>query len=296
MPERWFICVGWCIQMSNPLAVTEATLHMPHGDLHPHTSHAHHYTPTTQLPHTTTTTNETTTHTPSISSLNAPHMTDTTTNTTPMPSPDPSPKPLTTYSYTTLPLPALAPADLWFISHNINTLHTMTSAELRATFDSYKALQPTIIGLQETNKNWSLYDKTEGPLWTIINQWWPGAKSITAHCKDPVFKTPHQPGGIAQFALHKITGQVVDNGCNALGCYAWQKILLNGNWHLIIITAYHVAQETVSNCGLTTSAMQQWWKLTSAGVPIPIQNNNSSLTLDLSSRLRQWKAMKWLWW
>ena len=46
----------------------------------------------------------------------------------------------------------------------------MTTAELGAIFDSaYATLNPTIIGLQETNKNWSLYDKTEIPLWNVIN-------------------------------------------------------------------------------------------------------------------------------
>ena len=156
--------------MSTTPAVTEATIHMPHGDLHPTTSHAPHSTPTTHNSHTTTTTmHEQTTQTPSISLPTAPHMTNVSTNTTPTPRHDPSPAPTTTYSYATLPLPDLAPTDLQIISHNINTLHTTTSAELGATFDAYEALQPTIIGLQETNKNWSIYDKTEGPLQTIIN-------------------------------------------------------------------------------------------------------------------------------
>ena len=96
-----------------------------------------------------------------------------------------------------LPLPELASADIWLISHNINTLHTTTSAELGATFDSYNMLQPMILGLQETNKNWSKYDKTEGQLRTIVNRRWPGAKIVIAHCPDPIFQTTHQPGGVA---------------------------------------------------------------------------------------------------
>ena len=66
-----------------------------------------------------------------------------------------------------------------------------------------------------------------------------------------------------------------------MGHYAWQKILLNGTRHLIIITAYHVAQESVTNCGLTTSAMQQWRKLTSAGVHNP--NPRQQFLADLGS-------------
>ena len=86
----------------------------------------------------------------------------------------------------------------------------------------------------------------------------PGVKTVTAHCKDPVFTSPHQPGGVAQFVLHKITGRVVDHGRDDLGHYAWQQIILDGNHHLVIITTYGVSQDSVNNCGLTTSAMQQW--------------------------------------
>ena len=105
-----------------------------------------------------------TTQTPAMSSPNETHMTNAHHITIPMSSPNPSLEPSILYGYTTIPLPALAPTDLHLISHNVNTLHMTTTAELGATFDAYEALQPTIIGLQETNKNWSLYDKTEGPL------------------------------------------------------------------------------------------------------------------------------------
>ena len=110
------------------------------------------------------------------------------------------------HGYTTNPLPELAPTEIRLISHNINALHTTTQAELGAIFDSYATFQPTVIGLQETNKNWSQYDKTEGPLRDIVNHQWIGAKTVTAHCSDPVFNTPYQPGGVAQFVLQKITG------------------------------------------------------------------------------------------
>ena len=86
-----------------------------------------------------------------------------------MPTSCPTPISLTLEEYTPLPLPELTPQDIRIISHNINTLHITTMAELGATFDSYSEFQPTIIGLQEMNKNWSLYDKTEAPLRTIVN-------------------------------------------------------------------------------------------------------------------------------
>ena len=214
--------------MSLPQAVTEADLHMPHGDLHSPTPHTSHYIPITHNTHTTSTiTHDTTTATTPMSQTTENSTNNATTNVPPL-TPDTSLEPSINYGYATMPLPELAPTDLGLLSHNINTLNTTTSAELGATFDTYEALQPTIIGLQETNKNWSLYDKTEGPLRTIINQRWYGARTVTAHCKDTVFNAPHQPGGIAQFVLRKIMGRVTKHGCDDLGRYAWQQIILDG--------------------------------------------------------------------
>ena len=43
-------------------------------------------------------------------------------------------------------------------------------AKLSATFDLYSEFTPMILGLQETNKNWKLYDRTEGPLRDIVTR------------------------------------------------------------------------------------------------------------------------------
>ena len=88
------------------------------------------------------------------------------------PTPDTQPLPNTppnTNGYTKLPLPTLLPTDIRILSHNINTLHTTTPAELGATLDLYQELDPTIIGIQECNKNWSKYTTTEGPLRDALN-------------------------------------------------------------------------------------------------------------------------------
>jgi hypothetical protein len=107
----------------------------------------------------------------------------------------------------------------------------MTPAELGVTMDLYNELDPTIIGIQECNRNWSKYNKTEGPLREISHRRWPGNKLVTAHCRDPSFSSHHQPGGVAQMVVRKITGRVLARGRNELGRYAWQEILLDGTWH-----------------------------------------------------------------
>ena len=117
--------------MSPPTPTTAATAHTPISDP---TQHTHTPPPpttrhTTPLLHTTTTKN----------------------------------------GYAHLPLPILPPTDVRLLSHNINTLHTSTQAELGATFDLYQDFSPTILGIQECNKNWSINDKTVAPLRDVIH-------------------------------------------------------------------------------------------------------------------------------
>ena len=134
--------------MMPPGTITGATSHMPPCDNTP--------TPPTLL----TPTNPTSSHT------DTPHSTP------------------HAIGYTHPPLPSLNPTDIRILSHNINTLQTTSQAELGATLDLYQELTPTILCLQECNKNWSQYDKTEGPLHNTVNHQWPSAKVTTVHCKD----------------------------------------------------------------------------------------------------------------
>jgi hypothetical protein len=177
--------------------------------------------------------------------------------------------PANTNGYTKLPLPTLLPTDIRILSHNINTLHTTTPAELGATLDLYQELDPTIIGIQECNKNWSKYTTTEGPLRDALNRRWNGNKLVTSHCRETFFTSHHQPGGIAQIVLRQITGRVVARGRDELGRYAWQEILLDGTQKLLMITAYRVPQDSINGCGYETSAMQQWRKLRAQGIANP---------------------------
>jgi hypothetical protein len=85
--------------------------------------------------------------------------------------------------YTSLPLvPTLSPTDIVHVlSHNINSLPTSsTAAELGVTFDLYHHLSPSIIGLQEMNKNWNCYNATIGRLKNCIGRRWPGSKMAMA--------------------------------------------------------------------------------------------------------------------
>ena len=114
--------------MSPPTPITAATSHTPLND-------PHHNTPTPPPTH----------------HITPPLLTATITN-----------------GYAHLPLPTLHQTDVRLISHNINTLHTSTQAELGTTFELYQNFDPTILGIQECNKNWSIYDRTVAPLRDVI--------------------------------------------------------------------------------------------------------------------------------
>jgi hypothetical protein len=171
--------------------------------------------------------------------------------------------------YAQLPLPTLRHTDIRLISHNINTLSTTTNIELETTLNAYKEFDPTVLGLQECNRNWANYNQTELPLRTVLTRRWPGAKVVTAHNKEECFSGPHQPGGVAQIILQKLTGRITSHGSDHMGRFAWQQLLLDGSRHLLLITAYRVTQDTITGCGPTTSAMQQWRKLRAQGIEHP---------------------------
>jgi hypothetical protein len=88
---------------------------------------------------------------------------------------------------------------------------------------------------------------------------------ITSHCRDTTFSSHHQPGGVAQLVIRKMTGRVLARGRDKLGRYAWQEILLDGTRNLLVITAYRVPQDNILGCGYETSAMQQWRSLRAKG-------------------------------
>jgi hypothetical protein len=104
--------------------------------------------------------------------------------------------------YTGLPLPTISPTDIRVLSHNINSLPTSSTDKLGATFDLYHHLSPSIIGLQETNKNWNCYDATSHwPSKTLYRTSMAWIKMAMAHCSEEAFHTPAQPGGVAQMMI-----------------------------------------------------------------------------------------------
>jgi hypothetical protein len=169
----------------------------------------------------------------------------------------------------------------------MNTLTTSSPAELEATFEIYKKHQPTIIGLQETNKNWNKYDATVGRVRRTINRLWTGAKLVTANTHDEAFQGPCQPGGVAQMVLRQLTGRVTKHGKGLLRRYVWQEILLDGSRTLIVVTAYRVVQERARGSGPTTSYMQQWRRLRANGTNNP--NPRQQILDDLKAFLQPHK-------
>ena len=77
------------------------------------------------------------------------------------------------------------------------------------------------------------------------------------------------------------------HGQDKFGQFAWQSILLDSACNLIIITAYQVTQDNISNCRYITLAMQQWSKLKAEGVedPNPHQQTLEDLQIFIQSQI-----------
>jgi hypothetical protein len=60
--------------------------------------------------------------------------------------------PTNTNGYTQLPLPSLLPTDICILSDNINTLHTITPAELGTTLDLYQNWIPQLLAFKNVIK------------------------------------------------------------------------------------------------------------------------------------------------
>ena len=157
-------------------------------------------------------------------------------------------------------------------------------AELGATFDLYHHLSPSIIGLQETNKNWNCYDATIGRIKQSIQRRWPGSKLTTAHCSEDVFHGPSQPGGVAQMILRQLTARVIKHGKDPYGRFTWHETMLDGTRNLLVVTAYRVSQRRIKGCGPTTSIMQQWRQLRAKGIDNP--NLQQQMLDDLATFLK----------
>lgn len=187
--------------------------------------------------------------------------------------------------YTELPLQEPDPESIRIVFNNVNSLPTQNQGQLAATLRKYIDLQADVIGLAETNRNWTRVDDTVNPIKHTMNALL-GLRTTrleTAHCKEDFNTNITQRGGVAQIILRKVSGRIKSQGKDPLGRWCWQELHLDGTRTLVLITAYRVCTPNTTDKETTTWS-QQWRKLRAAGIDNP--NPRRQFLQDLTEYLQ----------
>ena len=103
-------------------------------------------------------------------------------------------------------------------------------------------LQPHIVGLAETNLNWSHFP-TKTSVYSSLKAQWPHLQVAAAHLEGAFPKCPSsQAGGCLQLISGRTSGQVQDTFSDPMGMWCSQTLQSKSNQKITFITAYRVCQ------------------------------------------------------
>jgi hypothetical protein len=169
-------------------------------------------------------------------------------------------------------LPPIHKKSIRILFNNTNALQTEKPAILANSLKSYFDLEPSILGLIETRRNWKRANDTSNPLRTMATALQGNnkarAKLVTASCReDHTANDIPQPGGVAQLTVSRILNMFRTAGSDKLGRWAWQSFRLDGTQSLYVITAYRVCNEPDrKTTAMTTTWHQQKRALIKQGI------------------------------
>ena len=163
-----------------------------------------------------------------------------------------------------------------------------TKIELSSTLSTINNLEPSAIGLAETNVDWNQHSKATKPFMQSVKALWPHKKSITS-CADESQHSPtaYQPGGCAQISINNLAPRHRSKSKDHTGMGRWTVQHFKGQdtAGLVIYTVYRVSQTTASGLGVKTAFLQQQRVLNRAGVigPNPKEQVLIELTLEINA-------------
>ena len=167
-----------------------------------------------------------------------------------------------------LPPTPRPPNTLRFLYQNCNGVSN-TRFELASLFTQASTLEPSIIGITETNLDWNQHHKATKPFLQSVKSTWPTNNTITA-CADETQQSPtaYQPGGCAQLALNNIVPRHQHKGKDHTGMGRWTVQHFKGTNHrgLVVYTVYRVSQNSPNGLGMKTAYLQQLRVLNRAGI------------------------------
>ena len=143
---------------------------------------------------------------------------------------------------------------LYIVFQNCNTL-SKDHFTCFSCINKVKQLEPHIVGLAETNLNWSqFYTKTS--VYSSLKARWPLLRMATTHLDGAFPSCPStQAVGCLQLTSGRTSGRVQGSFSDPMGRWCSQTLLGASNHQITIVTAYRVCQTARS--GLLTAYEQQ---------------------------------------
>ena len=185
-------------------------------------------------------------------------------------SPDPTLQPLQEtieQPHYTDALPPLKKNHIRIIYNNTISLKTQSNAELQSSITEYLDYKPIILGIVETNQNWSQMEKKIKPLQqaaNILNQ--DHEKITTVHYQEKhSAANVYQPGRVVQLIFKPLSNRINDLESDDLGRWSWLEICLNKTSSLFTYTGYRPCKALV-NSKKTMTWDQQVWGLLWCGI------------------------------
>jgi hypothetical protein len=152
--------------------------------------------------------------------------------------------------------------------------------------ESINLTQFDIIGLAETNINWSATE-VDNKWETRIQSWWEHHRTITSYnCKD-VISRPFQPGGTAMISVGRISYRVTARGVDQskLGRWCWFELRGRHGLTTKIITVYRPCRSNGPHS--TYQQQERVMQMATSQTNIDVREQ---LLEDLLSLIDQWRT------
>ena len=174
------------------------------------------------------------------------------------------------------------------VSKNIGGLRLMVNNEKELHLKEWiKQQQVDLIGVQETNINWSLCSDRERPLKRFQSQNWSIFRGSSSHNKhDKKRKKKTQYGGTLSLAFEKTATYVDSTGADDTGLGRWSWLLIRSlNFSVRFISAYKpIPTRTAKKCRTVYMQHRKYWLRRSID-----EDPNILFERDLLSQIRKWR-------
>jgi hypothetical protein len=152
---------------------------------------------------------------------------------------------------------------------NVNGLGS-TGPEQLCILDAFRALDPSIIGITETQLDTTKYETTTRPFLRHVKSLWQHNSTLLADSKE-TFTNSWKPRGVAQIVVggSKIRLRKADRDPSGVGRWVSHTLVGTNGIPFTIITSYRVSQSNPLAVGALTAAQQQWRHLARHNQPNP---------------------------